>query len=862
MKKNLYALMILGVLLSLIEVNAQGFYLNKWEAKTYVSPSLSTSNPLSSGVTPDVTITIDTSNVLAKVLPTQFGSNTTFRNGSDQLSRKNLYTNSGHGIMRFPAGSGSNIYFYDGDIPTYNEMHEVTKKDGTIEYINGINGANSNYMTPDIFADFISQSGSEATIVVNYFLARYIKSTLPETATDAEKRADRVSKAASYAAGFVRKMNIELGANIKYWEIGNECYGRWEEGYNVGGSIVTGTEYGEDLRVFADSMKAVDPTIKIGAVVKDVNDGWNEGVLPEVQNHADFLVVHNYFLPEKSSTAENVLAEVGQIATIHNTLQSAVENNTSKAKDYFPIAMTEFNSRGTQNTTMMNGLFVSQILGELVKNKYGLASIWVSEWNWNPTAEESKGILARNDPDQADYTPRHAYIAYQYYHKCFGDKMVQATSSNSDIKVYASTFSSGEIGIVVVNPTANDTTVQLNLDAITNNSEYDKVYWYDFYGTDMDKGNKKFYINGQTGTTAGGGPANYATLPPYYSNYSTDKIFDSNKYSVQYIVLQKTATVENPVITVNGSWVSLSTVTDGATVYYTTDGTMPTSESTLYSTSFSVAHGTIVKALAINDSGMSSVVTEAVNYSLPFAEDFENYSIGDSFSGDSWLTTNSMWDRMWKGDYVTSYSTEVVDESAISGSQCLLFTINPSDPSGATNIKLRTNLIYGTYDITNTVLKITYRARTDAAGNGRATIGGISTAQYVLTQSYQEFSDVVTVSSDRVFLYFNNTDFATGETYKIWIDDIVIDDENSTSIGEQVGEVPEVIVCPNPAKQEMYLLSEKPISNITIYNMSGVLVYQSNTSKDKIDISFLSKGIYMLQTEVEGVKVVKRIVKK
>jgi hypothetical protein len=626
MKKNLLTLLFLGVLLFPTVISAQGFYLNEWKSKTYATPTSSTSNTLSTGVTPDVTITIDTNNVLAKVLPTQFGSNTPFRNGSDQLTRKDLYTNSGHGIMRFPAGSGSNRYFYDGVIPADSEMHQVNHS-GTVKYVQGINGINSNYMTPDIFADFKNQTGSEATVVVNYFLARYIKSTLDASATDAEKRADRVSKAASYAAGFVRKMNIELGANIKYWEIGNECYGQWEEGYDVGGSIVTGTEYGEDLRVFADSMKAVDPTIKVGVVVKSVNDGWNESVLPEVQNHADFLVVHNYFLPNNLSTAENVLAEVGQIATVYNTLQTAVEENTTKARDYFPIAMTEYNSRGTQNTTMLNGLFVSQILGEVIKNKYGLTSMWVSEWKWSVTAEESKGMLALEDPDQDDYTPRHAYIVYQYYHRCFGDKMVQATSSNSDIKVYASTFSSGEIGLVVVNPTANNTTFQLNLEAITNNSEYDNVYWYDFYGTDMNKGNKKFYINGQTGTTAGGGPANFATLPPYYSTYATNKIFDSRKYSVQFIVLQKT----------------------------------------------------------------------------------------------------------------TENTTNVIDGKA--------------------------------------------------------------------------------------------------------------------------GDTLEVQVYPNPAKEEIYLQSEKLVSNVAIYNMSGVSVYNSNTDTDKIDISFLHKGIYILQLDIEGAKVVKRIVK-
>ena len=55
--------------------------------------------------------------------------------------------------------------------------------------------------------------------------------------------------------------------------------------------------------------------------------------------------------------------------------------------------------------------------------------------------------------------------------------------------------------------------------------------------------------------------------------------------------------------------VKISCTTDGATIYYTTDGTEPTKESTEYSEPFTVAETTTVKAIAVNENGSSEVAT-------------------------------------------------------------------------------------------------------------------------------------------------------------------------------------------------------------------------------------------------------------
>ena len=71
-------------------------------------------------------------------------------------------------------------------------------------------------------------------------------------------------------------------------------------------------------------------------------------------------------------------------------------------------------------------------------------------------------------------------------------------------------------------------------------------------------------------------------------------------------------TVNAPSINGNTSFAESTQVTmsgpDGAEIHYTTDGSTPTSESTLYSEAFSLSETTTVKAIAIKD-GVSSEIT-------------------------------------------------------------------------------------------------------------------------------------------------------------------------------------------------------------------------------------------------------------
>ena len=513
--------------------NERNFFLETWQPRNFTTPSeflSKTENP-SENV---VTINIDAEDTLNKVLPVQFGANITFRSRDEILTedgRLATFNRSGVNSYRFPAGSGSNIYFFDDNIPSSFQTC-LDKKGNPISW-SPIDGTKNTALKTENFVKFVQHVNGEATVVVNYFYARY-------GVTSEGTREARVMQAAKYAADFVKKMNVELNANVKYWEVGNECYGAWETGYNVEGlGNVTGTEYGEDFKVFVREMKKVDPDIKVGAVLYTKDSDWNPQVISQVQNDADFFIIHQYFTTAGGATPENILNSVGVISENMNLLRQAVEDNTDYTLDHFPVALTEFNSRGNYTTNMVNSVFFTQILGEVMKNGIGLSTTWTGEWKYNANDPDNqvKSLLAVNDPDQGNYTPYPVFMSYYFYDRMFGDHLMAASVTNSnDVKAYASRFASGEFGVSVVNPTANDVTIKLRVKNV-GHYKLTKAFWYEVRGS-FDYRNTKFYVNERTGTTTGGGPDDYYEIPPYGKDFANGDTIVIPAYSSNFIVLK------------------------------------------------------------------------------------------------------------------------------------------------------------------------------------------------------------------------------------------------------------------------------------------------------------------------------------
>ena len=102
-------------------------------------------------------------------------------------------------------------------------------------------------------------------------------------------------------------------------------------------------------------------------------------------------------------------------------------------------------------------------------------------------------------------------------------------------------------------------------------------------------------------------------------------IFSCYTSGQQDVYLYKEVTGEAPVVTVEtpeitpatGKFggpqqVTITCATEGAAIYYTTDGTVPTNESTLYEAPFTVSETTTVKAIAYVDTDASKVASSTI----------------------------------------------------------------------------------------------------------------------------------------------------------------------------------------------------------------------------------------------------------
>lgn len=96
--------------------------------------------------------------------------------------------------------------------------------------------------------------------------------------------------------------------------------------------------------------------------------------------------------------------------------------------------------------------------------------------------------------------------------------------------------------------------------------------------------------------------------------YGTTATGESGYVNSMYITLGENAalppaavSVSAPAISCSGGKITMSSSTSGAAIYYTTDGTDPTTASLKYSDAFSLSGNTTFKACAVLESGTSSV---------------------------------------------------------------------------------------------------------------------------------------------------------------------------------------------------------------------------------------------------------------
>ncbi len=526
-----------------------GFFGNSWTGKTFAAPA-DTVVAGGSSIAATDSLAIDVNDVLVKAPPLVYGNNSNLWMGQivTQPALMQYIKDLSPNIIRAPAGSISDVYFFNGTTgnPKPSDAPDSVYASGTLGPIGQWYGGNTGSGTLSLanYYNLLAQTNSTGIITVNYGYARYGLGVSP------------VDSAAHLAANWVRYDN----GRTKFWEIGNETYGNWEAGYQIDTTknkdgqpaIVTGALYGQHVNVFADSMRAAaqetGATIYIGATLYESQpqstdnvtvQNWDKGVLSTVGNGADYYIVHDYFTGYATNSTVSQILGTGttEVPKVLSFLKQQLQANGATTK---PIAMTEWNIQATgskQNTSYIAGMHATLTLGSYIKNQFGEASRWDLA-NGYSNGDDQGMFNIGDEPNAPLWNPRPAFYYMYYFQKFFGDRMVYDTLRrplfNNDLTTYSSTFTSGQAGTVIINSSIYNHVVAIDFQHFKAGAKY---HWYILTGgTDNSPFSSQVYVNGNGPATPTGGPLDYATIKPYAATLKGTIKISVPSFSVIYLV--------------------------------------------------------------------------------------------------------------------------------------------------------------------------------------------------------------------------------------------------------------------------------------------------------------------------------------
>ena len=442
--------------------------------------------PAAAGGPATVNVSVNADEGLGTIPSTAYGLNSAVWDSQMNVPQvQGLLQQAGVEMLRYPGGSYGDIYNWQN------------------------NTAPGGYVAPgtdfDSFMGTVTKIGAQPMLIANY-----------GTGTPAE------------AAAWVRYANITKGYNAKYWEIGNEIYGNgyygadWEADNHASKSPAT---YASNVLQYASAMKAVDPSIKIGAVVtlpgnwpdsvvgSGDNGDWNRIVLAAAGSAIDFVIVHWY---PNGSGATGMLNEPAQVAGELAQLRQEIDHYAGPNGPNIAIAMTETNG-GVDEDTQPDALFAADTYMTALENGVFTVDWW--DTHNGPSAIStapdgatdygdggvlSSGTCVGTTCEPPLNTPFPAYYSLAMLSKLAlpGDTMVRAGTDQQLIAAHAVRNANGDLSVMLVNKDpANSYQVSLHYAGFTPAAATPTVYTY---------GDEASSI-----TSAAQGTASSQVLPPY-----------------------------------------------------------------------------------------------------------------------------------------------------------------------------------------------------------------------------------------------------------------------------------------------------------------------------------------------------------
>jgi hypothetical protein len=474
-----------------------------------------------------VNVTVNANEGQGTIPATAYGLNSAVWDSQMNVPQvQGLLQQAGVGMLRYPGGSYGDIYHWQ------------------------TNTATGGFVAPgtdfDSFMGTVQKIGAQPIVIANY------GSGTPQE-----------------AAAWVQYANVTKGYGVKYWEIGNELYGNgyygadWETDNHASKSPAT---YAANVLQYASAMKAVDPTVKIGAVLTlpgnwpdsvvasgDSGD-WNQQVLTKAGSSIDFVIVHFY---PPSGQGASVLTAPEQLAGELAQLRQEINQYAGANAPNIRIAMTETDSNNYMDT-QPGALYAADTYLTALENGVFTLDYWDTHNGLTGVSTAPDGATDFGDEgvfssaqcsgstcEPALNTPFPSYYAISMLSKLGrpGDTMIGAGTDQQMVTAHAIRNANGDLSVMLVNKDpATAYQVNLHYAGFTPAATAPTVYTYGDEATSI--------------TSAAQGTSASQTLAPY---------------SIETVVLQPQAGSESA-LTAPGSPSSSNVTATQATVSWTPAG--------------------------------------------------------------------------------------------------------------------------------------------------------------------------------------------------------------------------------------------------------------------------------------------------
>lgn len=422
--------------------------------------------------------TVDARSSLGRLSSIAIGSNAAAWDGNlVDAEVPELLRDAGLQVLRYPGGSTSDNYHWLSNSP------DDPNQGGT--------DSRANF---DAYMSVVAAANVQGMITVNY------GSGTAQEAADWVRYANRggpryAGPVPTYPGASRRGHNY----GIKYWEIGNEVYGDGTYGatWEVNHKAHDPATYAQGVVSYSRAMKAVDPSIHIGAVLTapgnwpdgQTNEAspqpWNDTVLPAACADIDFVVVHWYaqgptaesdaallMSPQKGESTS--VSYTPDIPTMMATVKSKLARYCGSHAREVQVMVTETNSvsynPGKQTTSLVNALFLADQVMTWLENGVSNVDWWgihnspfdgnvdpslYGSYNFGDYGVLSRGLTTANGQvEPPANTPFPTYYGLQMLSHLAhrpGSAMLRTTSSNELVSLHAVRQPDGDINVMLIN---------------------------------------------------------------------------------------------------------------------------------------------------------------------------------------------------------------------------------------------------------------------------------------------------------------------------------------------------------------------------------------------------------------------------